>query len=454
MTQNQNRRDLGNVPPIDQLGETFGMANSLDFDDFDDFLPANLPEIEPHASQAQQARHLDLPSFEAGAQNVGSVQAQPMQASAPSYPGISVITATSEGQTVLPAAGYDLSRNSAKYQTRGRRRGRVFRTILGVLITLLLAYGVAQVVKGMFKENLNQRIQGGNTTEVVNTKEALTPMVSTDPFYMLLIGADNSSEEEGEDQRSDTNIVARVDPQTGTVNIISIPRDTAINLEGYGTQKFNAAYAYYGTEGAIKASEGLLGIKISHYAQVDFGGLVELVNAIGGVDVDVPMRIEDANAGEGVIEAGPQHLDGQQALIFARSRSYTNGDFQRTANQRILIEAILTKVAGMSKLELVPVMDVVANYLKSDMTVDQMQDYALLMQQFEHVNIYSVMVPSDTTDAGGVSYVVCDTELLRQVMDVVNQGGDPSYLINDNSAHSSSEAIEMGAESTPIYVPD
>lgn len=447
MSQHNNYPFSDGYSGIDGFETVNDISDGLEFDDFSD---APVTAAFNHNTTTSHNNTLRLPSV--GSQARPYAQSNPSNTDSFAYPGLSVI-GQDEGQTVVPASQFDLSRDNAKYQSKSRRRGKRIRAVLGAIIIVLLAYGCFQLVKGMFKEDLNQRIQGGtNATEVGNTKEALTPMVSTDPFYMMLIGSDSRNDDENE--RSDTNIVARIDPQSGTVNLISIPRDTAINLEGYGTQKFNAAYAYYGTEGAIKAAEGLLGIKISHYAEVDFAGMVELVNAMGGVDVDVPMRIEDANAGDKIIEAGMQHLDGEQALIFARSRSYVNGDFQRTANQRILLGALLDKLMTLNKLQLAPVMSAAADYLTSDMTVDQMQDYAILMQNHEQINMYSVMVPSDVTMANEVSYVVCDTELLRQVMEVVSQGGDPSSLVNDSSVFSSAEAEEMGATSTPIYVPD
>lgn len=443
---------LGASLPKIERDPNFDDVVDVDFDGIDDFADtprSTLSNIPPITHAAPQVPDVNAAVGQAG--SPGGYASAGQAPAAGTSPAQGVIAPPAP--TVIPASAGDLSRTSEKYQSSSRKRGNRLRVIISVAVVLLLAYGVFQVVKGMFKEDINQRLAGTDEVAAGEAKEALTPMVATDPFYMMLIGSDVRESEE-ETVRSDTNIVARIDPQTGTVNLISIPRDTAINLEGYGTQKFNAAFAYYGVEGAIKAAEGLLGIQISHYAQVDFGGMVELVNAMGGVDVDVPMRIEDANAGNQIIEAGPQHLDGEQALIFARSRSYSNGDFQRTANQRILLQALLSKMMGMNRIQLAPVMDAAANYMTSDMTVDQMEDYALLMQNFEEIHMYSVMVPSTTATSEGVSYVVCDTELLRQVMELVSQGQDPAPIVNDQSVLSSAQAIEQGAESTPIYEPD
>ena len=341
----------------------------------------------------------------------------------------------------------DLARLAKRERNRKRRN-----IIIALILILALAYVGARIYTNWFRDTLTERIQGDVQT-AQDTREALTPTVSTAPFYMMLIGSDSRNDDENE--RSDTNIVARIDPAGGIVNIISIPRDTAINLPGYGTVKFNAAYAYEGAPGAIAAAEGLLGIKIAHYAEIDFAGMVGLVDALGGVDIDVPLRIEDANAGDEVIEAGWQHLNGKQALIFARSRSYYNGDFQRTANQRLLVGALLGKVMNMTRFELAPVMEHMSYYLSSDMTVEQMEDYAILFQDFaEELHMYSTVMPYKLVDVEEGSYVVCDTTLLQQVMNIINEGGDPSHLVDDGSVTSSEEAEAMGAYSVPVYYPE
>lgn len=112
---------------------------------------------------------------------------------------------------------------------------------------------------------------------------------------------------------------ARLRAAAKQITLVSIPRNTAIKLDGYGTVKFNSAMTYQGIPGAITAASKLCGVDITHYAEVDFDGLSSVVDSIGGVDVEVDSRIDDPKAGDIVIEPGMQHLDGTAALVFART---------------------------------------------------------------------------------------------------------------------------------------
>ena len=303
---------------------------------------------------------------------------------------------------------------------------------------------------------LNQQISNQDEEQAEAIDAVLKPTevpqgadVSDEPFYMMLIGSDTRYDEWG--QRSDTYIVARVDPGNATVTLISIPRDTAIYLDDYGMVKFNAAYNFYGTAGTIQAASDLLGVGISHYAEVDFEGLVNLIDAVGGVEIDVPMRIEDADAGDVVVEAGQQTLDGEHALVFARSRSYTTADFQRTTNQRLLVEAFVNKVMSLPATELPGVVKTAASAVTTDLTVSEILGYANKFKNADEVTMYSVLMPLTTQEIDGIDYVVCDTETLAQVMAVIDSGGDPSTVTTDFTITSSEQAEAMGESGIPVY---
>ena len=127
-----------------------------------------------------------------------------------------------------------------------------------------------------------------------------------------------------------------------------------------------------------------------------------------------------------IIEEGEQHLDGNQALVFARSRAYADGDFTRTANQRKLIMAIVNKVLAMNTTELLGVVQAASNCVTTDLAVG---DIAALAQQFqgdEELTIYSAMVPSTTAMIGDVSYVINDPVATKEMMKLVEAGEDPS----------------------------
>ena len=140
---------------------------------------------------------------------------------------------------------------------------------------------------------------------------------------MLLMGTDKSEDRDasgefGDAYRSDSMMLARIDPQQKKVTLVSIERDTLVDIDGYGINKINAAYALGGPSLAVKTVSEFAGVPISHYAEINFDGFKAVVDALGGVDVNVSIDIDDPEAG-GSLSAGEQAINGDQALILCRS---------------------------------------------------------------------------------------------------------------------------------------
>ncbi|MDQ1509986.1 MAG: hypothetical protein QOG50_1830 [Actinomycetota bacterium] len=123
-------------------------------------------------------------------------------------------------------------------------------------------------------------------------------------------------------QRSDTIMVAHIDPGKRTGILVSFPRDLWVSIPGHGTAKINAAFAFGGPQLAIATIEQDFNIPISHYLEVDFAGFRDIVNAIGSVPIYFPTPARDTNTGLKVDAAGCQHLNGDAALAYVRSRYY------------------------------------------------------------------------------------------------------------------------------------
>lgn len=354
------------------------------------------------------------------------------------------------------------SRNNPTYSRAvSKRMGRGKKVALGVLTAVIVAVVGLGTASAFYINSINKELETGDKTqeEIAAIKDVLAPSKSfNEPFYMMLVGSDRRVGDDSMGARSDTNIVVRVDPTQNLVTMISIPRDTKINIDGYGTNKFNAAYNYGGVAATINEADQLLGVDISHYAEINFDELIQLVDSIGGVDVMVDERIDDTdadgstgnpNAKRIIIEEGEQHLDGESALVFARSRAYVDGDFTRTANQRKLIKAIVDKVLALPISDLPKVIQSAAQCVTTDLSV---ADILSLAQQFKDagdLTLYSAMVPSTTADIGGVSYVLTDETALEEMMEVVEEGGDPSDITASSSGtYSSSGSGDSDGGST------
>lgn len=323
------------------------------------------------------------------------------------------------------------SRNNARYSAKEASKGRRGKKIaVGILCSLLAMLVSGGIAFGAFASKVNQELVGSKTAEEQDAIQgALADRAnSTDPFYMLLLGSDEREDDAEMGARSDTAIVARIDPQNNQVTLVSIPRDTKIVYKG-STIKFNAAYFYGGTAGSITAASDLLGVPISHYAEVSFSSLVDLVDAVGGVEVDVPARINDPDAGSVVIEKGIQTLNGEAALVFARSRAYTDGDFTRASNQRLLIEALANKVLSLPVDQIPSAVQESAKCVTTDLSLTGILSLAMeFVDDDGELTLYSVMTPSTFDPAEGSTYVLAERDGLRKMMEIVEQGGDPNSV--------------------------
>jgi LCP family protein required for cell wall assembly len=182
-------------------------------------------------------------------------------------------------------------------------------------------------------------------------QEAPTPeWTGTERLNVLLLGID-SRDDSSATKNTDTMIVISLDPVNKTAAMLSIPRDVYIDRPGVFTDKINAAYAFGGYDLTRKVVEDLLGIRLNAYAVVDFDAFTKIVDSVGGVVIDVkrPVRDESYPTPDYGIErlditAGPQLMDGQTALRFARSRHDTN-DYSRAQRQQLVLSALRTRMA-------------------------------------------------------------------------------------------------------------
>lgn len=362
------------------------------------------------------------------------------------YPGDSRSSARqSMGARQMGSASADgagaYSRNSSAYShsSAKRKSGRGKKIAIGVAIALVVALVGCGTALALYIGGINDKITTGNKTEdqLNAIDEQLVSADLNKPFYMMLIGSDIREGQSQSESRSDTNILVRVDGSKNQVTMVSIPRDTAIDIDGHGVSKFNNAYTYDGAAGVIREASELCGVEIAHYAEVNFGNLVSLVDAVGGVDVEVEQRIDDTDADGStgipgaeriIIEEGLQHLDGDAALVFARSRAYADGDFTRTENQRKLIQAIVDKVLSLPVTELPGVIEAAAQSVTTDLSVTDIINLAQQFQDEGDMVMYSAMVPSVAQYVNGISYVFTDTGQLAEMMKVVEEGGDPSGI--------------------------
>ena len=284
-----------------------------------------------------------------------------------------------------------------KHKRHRKRKGS--KVLIGVLVTILLIAGIGVGGGFLYLNSLNSAMSLGDDLDAVN--EALGDAKAEDePFYVLVMGVDmregasadavnashpeyDSEEGHGSDGgvRSDTMMVIRVDTNTKAISILTIPRDTPYEkYEDGRIRGVNYAYTEGGAPGVIKAVSDITGLKLTHYAEISGSGLVELIDGLGGIDVNVPMAFDYTNITGTVVhlDEGVQHLDGDQALALAGMRVlYENpSDVIRQTNGRGVVTSIMKKVLSLPAAEIPGAISDAASCVKTNLSVAELADMA------------------------------------------------------------------------------
>jgi LCP family protein required for cell wall assembly len=198
-----------------------------------------------------------------------------------------------------------------------------------------------------------------------------------DSMTILIMGVD-AREGEAIDigVRPDSLMVMHLDAATGSCRLLSIPRDTRTDLPGYGMTKVNHALAVGGIDYQIKVVEQMLGLGVDHYVLIDFNGFEDLVDAVGGITVDVPEPFTSSDGQQ--FSAGRQEMTGKQALSYARWRGGPDGDFGRIQRQQQILRALVQRASGLNIVgsinELLPAVE---ENLRTDLSATEMTSVAM-----------------------------------------------------------------------------
>lgn len=246
--------------------------------------------------------------------------------------------------------------------------------------------------------------------------ETTLPQFEARQINFLLVGRDAHGE--GENGRSDSMILCRVDTGKKTVTLISFLRDMYVSIPGYRDNRLNAAYSMGGSELLIETLEENFGVTVDVSLEIDFEGFVGLIDKLGGVDITLTER-EANHLGHGLTE-GMNHLNGERALAYSRIR-YLDSDFVRTERQRNVLTALLEKYRTASFATMLDVTDAFLDESTSDHTDDELLAYALeLYATLSDAELTTHRVPADGTytyeTIRGMSVVGVDFEENRELL--------------------------------------
>lgn len=276
-----------------------------------------------------------------------------------------------------------------------------------------------------------------------------TGKLITEPFTMLLMGIDSTDEVLSKNAvaNGDTLILVTFNPKTLNATMLSIPRDSYVPIACWSNKAENKIThaAGYGNDCMMNTIEQYLGINIDYYAKINFKGLVKLVNAVGGVDIDVQQTLctdDSSRGGEICVYPGYQTLDGEHALVYARNRhALVNGDFGRNEHQQEIVLALTNKIKTINNVaKFMEILDTVSNSLDTNLTTQQMLSFynvakdivkkSLASDEADLINIQQLYL-------AGNSQMIYD-ERMRRVL--------YNYIPNENSRKDIVQAMKENLE--------
>ncbi|MFD2705641.1 LCP family protein [Salibacterium lacus] len=311
----------------------------------------------------------------------------------------------------------------SEFHTRVGRRKRKKRPVLKTFMILgLVSFVLLGAMVGYFAwkfttvaADTQETLERGDKSE----KRDVAVDPNEDNISVLFMGADDR---DGKLQgRTDAMILATFNRGEGSVKMTSIPRDSLVDIPGHGEDKIAHANAFGGTDLAVETVENALNVPVDYYVKLNFEAFIEIINALNGVEVDVPFAFteQDSEGNDNAIslEEGTQMLDGEEALAFARMRKQDpRGDIGRGDRQEQIISALIQRSASIGSIHKYDdVMESVQNHMKMNFTVGDLvsfHKYAGSVDDIERLQLKGSDVRYD-----GIYYY----QLLPEVTEDVSQ---------------------------------
>ena len=243
--------------------------------------------------------------------------------------------------------------------------------------------------------------------------------MAKDKATVMIMGVDERDDDVG---RSDTLMIAALDPKKEQAALLSIPRDTRVKIKGHGFDKINAAYAYGGHKLTQDTVEKFIGVPMDHYVIINIKAFQRFIDALGGIDINVEKRMfyEDPWDDDGglVIDLRPgqQHMDGKTAVTYVRYRD-EEGDIGRIGRQQKFMKAVMDKVTSPAIIPQLPtIIKEVLSSVKTDLSLRQMLEFAGALKEAQKNGLKTEMVPGRGLYIEGISYWIPDISKLRSTL--------------------------------------
>lgn len=298
-----------------------------------------------------------------------------------------------------------------------------------ILLTLIIfgyivfGLGCSKKEETKAPETEAQTVETESETETETEMELVRVAADQNIVNIMLVGQDRR-QNDSERQRSDSMILVTLNRTEKTIDLTSFMRDTYVELPGWGGNRLNAAYVFGGIELMNETFMHNFGVKIDGVVEVDFYDFVEIIDEIGGVEIELnedEAAVINQSVTEGKpVEAGMQHLNGEQTLAFCRIRKVGNNEFERTERQRRVIQEIFSNAKDMNTVQMLNVLDKTFKLLNTNLTDDDLLNLMVEALEFGVEAFENHNIPEDagysSQSIDGMSVLVPDLEACRALL--------------------------------------
>lgn len=298
---------------------------------------------------------------------------------------------------------------------------KIFLIIFGIVAVVVIGIvGVGAKLYMDLSGSIQKTYESVERDQANEARDTPLDLNKQEAFTVLLLGIDTGDLGRTDQGRSDALMVATVNPSDGQTTIVSIPRDTYVEIVGRDTEdKINHAYAFGGAAMSMDTVQKYLDIPIDHYVSMNMAGIKELVNAVGGVDINNDLKFDTKDY---TFDIGKIHVDGDQALAYTRMRyDDPHGDYGRQGRQRNIVAAVAKKALSLDGVaQYQEVLSAMEGNMKTDMDFSTMQKIALDYRS-AFGKIEQVQMQGDGFMQDGISYQRVSNDELARVQKILKE---------------------------------
>ncbi|QJW46439.1 LCP family protein [bacterium BFN5] len=323
---------------------------------------------------------------------------------------------------------------------RAERRRKIRWSRVFLLIVILIAFVVSFASAAFYAYNGLFRAPAPTTAKVAAEKPAEK---FNKNINILLLGVDDGDTESGSTaKRSDTMMLASINPDNGAINLLSIPRDTQVSIPGRkGVDKITHAYFYGGPQLAVRTVENFLQLPVNYYVTIDWQAFIKVIDILGGVDLYVEnnMDYEDPYADLRIhLNKGYQHLDGEKAGQYVRFRHDELGDIGRVQRQQRFLKALSDEALQVGTIVKLPALaSTISQYVATNMSMMDTIKLANNLKGFKNGALHTEMLPGQFATVDGLSYWIPDQEQTKQLVERMFTSGNAKTtgIYSNNDTH-------------------